>query len=120
MNLCLRSIMDINFLGLSFMYSMALRSSGQSFSCTARITAYCLTFVLWVGLAKQPFHSSDQRHRGFILLLSNEIDDAAGRVREQVGDEATRRKRMMRDIQQGHDNEMKMVMEKCATQILLP
>ena len=31
--------------------------------------------------------------QGFILLLSNEVDDAEGRDREQESDEATRGKR---------------------------
>ena len=43
-----------------------------------------------------------------------------GRDREQVGAEATGGEADERDSQQRHDNEMKMVVEKCATQIPFP
>ena len=46
--------------------------------------------VCGVGLAKQPDIPLQRAEAwGFTLLLSNEVDDAEGRDREQVGDEAT-------------------------------
>ena len=61
--------------------------------------------------SSQTFHSSERRHRGFTPLLSNEVDDADGRDREQVGEEVTERKATKRTIQQGHNNEMEMSAE---------
>ena len=37
----------------------------------------------------QTFHSSEQRGKGFSLVLSNDVDEAESRDRELVGDEAT-------------------------------
>ena len=42
--------------------------------------------------SSQTFHSREQRGRGF-NLVPNDVDDAEGRDREQVGDEATGGKR---------------------------
>ena len=55
-------------------------------------------------MAKQPdIPLQSAEAQGSYLCLSNEVDDAEGRDREQVGDEATGGKRAGRDVQQGHD-----------------
>ena len=47
-----------------------------------------------IGQAARHFHSSERRHRSLLYFsLSNEVDDAEGLDREQVGEEVTRVKR---------------------------
>ena len=65
--------------------------------------------------SSQTFHSSDQKHRGFIRFLSNDVDDAEGRDREQVGDEATGGKRTKGTLNKDMTKRWQWFLEKCAT-----
>ena len=63
------------------------------------------TCSLWVGLAKLPDVPLQRSEApGVSLLLSTEVDDAEGRDRVQIDDEATREKWTKgMEIRQRHD-----------------
>ena len=58
-----------------------------------RVEAILELCVEWNWPSSPTFHFGGRKAQGFILLLSNEVDVAEGRDREQVGDEATEGKR---------------------------
>ena len=69
-----------------------------------------LITCVWSRIGQAARHST-------VLLLSNEVDDAEGRDREQVGDEATGRKRTKGTFSKDKATRLKMVLEKCVTLI---
>ena len=77
--------------------------------------------VCGVELAKQPRHSTPvSGGTEFVLFLSNEVDDADGRDREQVGDEATREKRTRGPFNKDMTTRWKWVQGNARHRFLLP
>ena len=67
-------------------------------------TGHQLRLVCGDGLAKQPdIPLQWAKVQGFTLLDSNEVDDAEGLVREQVGEEVTRGKRDINECRKMRD-----------------
>ena len=69
-----------------------------------------------VGLISQTFHSSEQR-QGFNRVLSNEVEDAEGLDREQVGEDVIEGKRPRRPSYKDIQHRDRNGCRKCATQI---
>ena len=78
-----------------------------------RVTLMCLGSD-WPS--SQTFHSCEGRHRGLLFFYKNEVEDAEGLDKEQVGEDMIGGNRPSGPSHKDITNEMGTSAEKCATQ----